>query len=166
MYARAFSLVEVIIAVGILAGAALGILGLLPQLMRQSARNAEGAVAQRLPAAVRVELRRSAGTNIGALAAGLPVLGASAEGYRLLASRDGAQVVAESATPWQGHPADAFFLIEVWRFAEGPLSFAGGASAVLAVHVRVSWPYQSGTPAVTTGLKDRLQWSFTTTIAR
>ncbi|MEO7600043.1 MAG: hypothetical protein ABIV50_13990 [Opitutus sp.] len=59
-------------------------------------------------------------------------------GWTLVGTADGIQL----ATPGSGTipPSEQHFLVEVWRFPEGPLRFDANATN-LAVHVRISWPY-------------------------
>ena len=60
---RAFSLIEVIIAVGVFAVAVVVILALLPPLSREATDSADALVAQSLPDSVRVELSRLAASG-------------------------------------------------------------------------------------------------------
>ena len=53
-----FSLIEVVVAVGIFATAVVVVLAMLPGLSRQAADSADAMTAQRLPDAVRLELER------------------------------------------------------------------------------------------------------------
>ena len=147
---RAFSLLEVALAVAIVAGAVVVILALLLQLGKQAARSEETHVALRLPDAVATELRALA-TQRGfdALAVGIAVMSAAAdEGLLLVAARDGSQVRLLSAG--ESPPREQYFLIEIRRFPAAPLAYSA-SGAVLPLSVRVSWPYRSLTPA---GLTD------------
>ncbi len=167
--ARAFSLIEVIIAVALFAASVTVILALLPGLTRRSAENADRLVAQRLPDAVRVELERLALPGFDALAAQAPVMGTPPEnGLALVATRDGARVQARDAqAPATGRIADGeqYFLVECWRFADGPLRYDAAQSS-LALCVRVTWPYRL--PGSTTSVTEtaRQEFTFVTTLNR
>jgi type II secretory pathway pseudopilin PulG len=157
----AFSLVEVIIAVGIFSISVVAILGLLPALTRSTAESADALVAQRLPAALESELRKSASTSgLDALASSIPAATTPLEsGAAFVASRDGVRLepIAEGADLIAA--GDGYFLIEVWRFPSGPLAYAAGG-AVLAVRARVSWPYRLSGSAAPTPFGERSQVSF------
>jgi prepilin-type N-terminal cleavage/methylation domain-containing protein len=142
-----FTLIEVVVAVALFAVAVTAMLGLLPSVTRVSGRSTDTMNALRLPDALRVELRRMA--TVG----GLDALGEQTKPFAaplsdtclLVATRDASRVAALDYQP----PASAdqieggaqYFMIEAWRFNEPPLVFAPGDS-VLALHIRVSWPYR------------------------
>ena len=146
-------------------------LALLPSLTRQAAGSADTLTALRLPDAVRVELQRLATTggfnNLASqttsLATPLPAT------LMLAASRDATRIQSLTYLPPsaadQIAPDQQFFLLEAWSFSSPPLAF-DPAGAVLALHVRVSWPYfppGSGTP---TPLADRESVTFNVAINR
>jgi hypothetical protein len=166
----AFSLVEVVIAVGIFAVAVATILALLPALTRPSSEATDSLVAQQQPDNLRIELQRLAGAGFDALATAAPVMAAPLEnGLLLVASRDGARLHSSGYLPPSASlripPDEQYFAVEVWRFSQPPLAYDAGA-AVLPLYVRVSWPYRnpgSGTP---TALADRKQVTFTVAINR
>jgi len=168
---RGFSLVEVVIAVGIFALAVTALLALLPSLARQSSDSADSLTAQRLPDAIRVELRRLAiSGGFDALANAIPVMSAPLQdGLALVATRDGARLHSLAYLP----PAEAeqipsaaqYFLVELWRFNQPPLSY-DPAGATLALHARVSWPYRNPGSAAPTPLADRQQITFTVSLTR
>ena len=146
-----FSLVEVILAVGIFAFAVPVSLALLSALGRQGAIGAEMLVAHRLSDSIRVELDRLARTDFESFASAMPVMTSPAgPGLALVATRDGyRQHARDYPPPGVSIPlAERYFLIECWRFGEEPLRFVSG-KAYLAVAVRVTWPYQlsNGTAA-------------------
>lgn len=168
---RAFSLIEVIIAVGVFAVAVVVILALLPPLSRQAADSADALVAQSLPDCVRVELARLAtGGGFDALANRLPVMVSPlADGLLLVAARDARRLYSADYLP---PPAvgrllqmEQYFFVEVWRFNQPPLRF-DPAAAVLAVYVRVSWPYQNPGAMTATPLASRSQLTFTVSLNR
>lgn len=166
---RAFSLVEVVIAVGVFAGAIAVILALLPALSGQAAAAGDSLVAQRIPDALRVELRRLATSgSLHSLAMRVPVAVAPLDdGLAFVASRDGARLhVREYLPPASADtlPADEqFFLLEVWRFPAAPLAY-DATGTVLPLLVRVSWPYRAPSSASVVALTDRAQLTFNTAI--
>jgi len=150
-----FTLIEVVVAVALFAVAVTAMLGLLPSVTQVSGRSTDTMNALRLPDAVRVELRRMA------TAGGVDALGEETKPFTtplpdtclLVATRDASRVAALNyqppASPDQIEAAAQYFMIEAWRFNEAPLAFAPG-DAVLALHIRVSWPYRvPGSLAVT-----------------
>ncbi|MDI1337800.1 MAG: prepilin-type N-terminal cleavage/methylation domain-containing protein [Lacunisphaera sp.] len=165
-----FSLLEVVIAVGIFAVAVTVTLALLPSLTRQAADGADGLSAQCLPDSLRIELQRLASGNFNGLATAAPVMTAPlTNGLDFVATRDGSRLhsstyLAPAASALI--PADEqYFAIEVWRFNQGTLGYDANA-AILPLYVRVSWPYRnpgSGTPAA---LADRSQLTFAVAINR
>ncbi len=142
---RAFSLVEVIIAVGLFATAITVVLGLLSAVSRQAAATADAMTAARLPDALKCELTRLAAPGFDALAARLPALGpAAGEGLAFVATRDAARLHSRDYLP----PAagvirgeEQHFLLECWRFPDEPLRYEPSKHS-LALAVRVSWPYR------------------------
>lgn len=164
---RAFSLVEVVIAVAIFAVALSSILALLPSLLRQSGESADLMVAQRLPEPLRIELRRiAAGSGFGNLATLVPVMSSTPEnGFALAATRDGSRVAAAGSSESIIGDDEQYFLIEAWRFNQAPLAYEPG-DAVLALRVRVSWPYRLPGVVAPIALVDRVQFTFNTAINR
>ncbi len=159
---RSFSLVEVIIAVGIFAAAVTVILALLPALTRQAASSADTLTALRLPDALRAELQRVATAGgFDALASQTkPMATPLPDTLTLVAARDATRVQALNYLP---PPAadqigedEWYFLIEVWSFNQAPLAF-DPSGAVLALHIRVSWPYRLPGSSAATLLADREQ---------
>lgn len=171
MSRRGFSLVEVVIAVGVFAGAIAVVLALLPSLTSQSAASTDALVAQRLPDALRVEMQRLAATGgFDALATTVPVMSSPLDdGLSFVAARDAARfhslsylAPAASDTLLQ---REQYFLVEIWRFPSAPLAY-DASGAVLPVYVRVSWPYRvsdSGSPVAST---NRSSLTFTCAINR
>jgi prepilin-type N-terminal cleavage/methylation domain-containing protein len=166
-----FSLIEVIIAVGIFAVAVSAMLGLLPALTRQAATSADTLNASRLSDAIRVELRRLAlAGSFDSLVAQVQPLATPLPATLLFAAtRDTANLHALEYQPpasAEQIPAEAqYFLIEAWRFVDAPLAFEAGG-VVLALHVRVSWPYRVPGALAVTPLADREQLSFNLALSR
>ena len=159
----AFSLVEVVIAVGIVALGVAVILALLPALTRQATGSADTLAVLRLPEPLRLELQRVAAvggfdplaSQTVAMASPLPAT------LTVVASRDVTTVQTLTyLPPVSALPADAqYFLIEIWSFGAAPLAYdpAGGG---LALHARVSWPYRLPGAVTPTPLTDREQVTF------
>jgi type II secretory pathway pseudopilin PulG len=95
--AGAFTLVEVVIAVGIFASCAVVVLSLLPSLVRQTAEPAQFQIAQRMFDSLRIELQhRSATVGFDALANSIPVMDAPLRnGLGLIATADGMRIELE-----------------------------------------------------------------------
>jgi hypothetical protein len=166
----AFSLIEVVIAVGIFAVAVVTLLALLPSLTRQSTESADALTAQQLPDNLRIELQRLAGADFDALAAAIPVMTSPLDrGLLLVASRDGARLHAVDYRPPDASAQLArdaqYFAIEVWRFKSAPLAYDAGG-AVLPLYARVSGPYRIPGAAAPTTLADRSRFTFTLAINR
>jgi len=167
--ARGFSLVEVVLAIGVLAIAVAGVLALLPPLTREVADTSDAMTAQRLPEAVHVELERlAAGGSLAGLASRLTVAG-NASTLRLVAARDGTHVQPMDTADLP--PEKQYFLIELWRFPPGPLAYELATGAVLPAWARVSWPYRrpggaDGIADVETAPADRASFTFTVAVNR
>jgi len=167
---RAFSLVEVVIAVGLFASAVVVTLGMLPALARQATDATDTLTVQRLPDAVRLELERLAVSGgFDALRTNLPLMNAPlTNGLALVASRDGVRLHTVSYLP----PAAAslipqgeqYFAVEVWSFSPG--QFNHDPNALLPAYVRVSWPYRNPGAATDTPLADRQQFTFAVALNR
>jgi hypothetical protein len=142
----AFSLIEVVVTLAIVAGSIVVILGLLSQLAKQSAQSEDTQTALRLPDAVAAELRALiVQRGFDAVAASAAVMPAGAdEGLLLVAARDGTQLrpLAAGESPLR----EQYFLIQIRRFPSAPLAYTASAAAI-PVNVRVSWPYRVLTPA-------------------
>jgi hypothetical protein len=167
----AFSLVEVIIAVGIFAAAVAVILALLPALTRQAGISADTLTALRLPDTIRTELQRVASAGgFDALAGQIhPMALPLPDTLVLVASRDAARVHTLTYQPPaaidQLGEAGQFFLIEIWSFHDAPLAFDSGGAG-LALYVRVSWPYRNPGSPTPAALAGREQVTFTLAIRR
>jgi type II secretory pathway pseudopilin PulG len=162
---RGFSLVEVVLAVGIFTASIVVVLSLLPSLVAQSADSADRLVAQRLTDAIRIELDRHAvAVGFDALAATIPVMSAPLEnGWPLVVSANGLRI--EPAGSGGIANEDQYFLVEIWRFPQAPLSY-DPASAVLPLYARISWPYRLRGFPTTTQIADRQQLMLTLALDR
>ena len=166
---RAFSLIEVIIAVGLFATSVTVIIALLPSLARQSRESADLLAAQRLPDALKVELSRLGAAGFVTLAGQVPVMSGPLDGgLAFVADHDAARLHSRDYQP----PAtgllpepERYFLVECWRFPEEPLRF-DSQKAFLALTVRVSWPYRVPGAVSPTDGSARLQSVFTVAINR
>lgn len=165
-----FSLLEVVIAVGIFSTAIVTLLALLPALVRQAAGTGDSLAAQQLPDAIHVQLQRLAAAGFDQLASTIPVMSAPlANGLQLVAARDGGRVQAQS--PWPAAASDSipadeqYFAAEIWRFDRAPLRI-DAPGAVLPLFVRVTWPYRLPGGAAPTPQAERSQFTFTLVLAR
>lgn len=163
---RAFSLIEVVIATGLAAGAVLVIIGLLGRQSRQVRDADDQIVAAQLADGIRVELMRLARQQgFDALAAAIPVMsGAADEGLLLVADRAGTGL--KPLLPGDPAGGGRYFLAEIRRYPDGPLAY-DPAGAVLAVAVRITWPYQPE-PGATAAVppSDRGRFNFSLAINR
>ena len=142
---RAFSLIEVVIAVALFASTVTVILALLPGLSRQGTETADRLAAQRLPDAIKLELTRLAAHGFDALAAQIPVMNTPlADGLPLVATRNGARITVRDSVPSTIREEERFYAIECWQFPDAPLGYVAG-DQTLALLVRVSWPYAAVT---------------------
>jgi prepilin-type N-terminal cleavage/methylation domain-containing protein len=165
---RAFSLIEVVIAVGVVSVGVVVTLGLLAGMSRQSADADDLQTATQMTGAITAELAGLARQpGFDALVTSIPVMAAGADqGLLFVAARDGTDLRLLAAG--EGAGREHYFLIEVRRFPAGPLSYTPGA-AVLPLSVRVSWPYRAGGPgalpaAVPFG--ERQQFNFSLAVGR
>ena len=166
---RAFSLVEVIIAVGLFAASVTTVISLLPALTRQGAVTIDTLAAQRLPDALKVELSRLAASGFDALAGQVPVmtqpLGA---GLAFVATRDGARLHSRDyLPPTSGRipETEQYFLVECGRFPDEPLRYEAQKHS-LGFAVRVSWPYRVPGSTGPTTESSRTQVAFTVSLTR
>lgn len=165
---RGFSLLEVIIAVGLFATSVAVVLGLIAALSRQGADATASLAAQRLPDALKVELTRLAGANLDNLAGQIPQMSAPLTGgLGFVAPRDASRIdsVAFPSTTDPLPAPEQYYYVECWRFPGEPLRF-DSQKAFLALQVRVSWPYRLPGAAVATNLADRSQVTFTLALNR
>jgi hypothetical protein len=165
---RGFTLLEVIIAVGLFVTAVAVILGLIAGLSRQGAESNEVLSAHQLPGPIKVELSRLASSGLDSLAGRVPVMASPlSDGLAFAASRNADRVDSLAYLP-VAHllPADEqYYLVECWKFPAEPLRF-DGQKAFLALYVRVSWPYRLPGGTAPTALADRSQVTFTLSLNR
>lgn len=144
-----FTLVEVIVAIGIAAITVVALVALLAAGGRVAAEVSARNQAGNLADAVTVELLRLRDTaptdgpagKLALLASAIPASGSSGS-LRLVAAPEGLRVIRESEAddPVSGVPlSDRFYLIEV-RQQPGDLSYVPGAG-FLALTATVRWPY-------------------------
>lgn len=166
---RAFSLLEVIIAVGLFVSSVVVIIGFIAALSRQGADSADTLAAQKLPEPLRVELARLAGSDLEALAAQIPVMSAPlTDGLAFAATREVTGVESLAYLPPANDripAAEQYYLVECWKFQDEPLRF-DAQKAFLALQVRVSWPYRLPGVADPTEPSDRSQITFTMSLTR
>lgn len=165
---RGFTLLEVIIAVGLFVTAVTVIIGLIAGLSRQGAEANDVLTAQRLPEPLKGELSRLASSGLDGLANRVPVMASPLAGSLMfVATRDAARVDSLEYLPVTDPlPADEqYYLVECWKFPSEPLRF-DGQKAFLALYVRVSWPYRLPGATAPATLADRSQVTFTLSLNR
>jgi prepilin-type N-terminal cleavage/methylation domain-containing protein len=126
---RGFSLIEVVIAIGVVAGGVAVILALLPGLMRQTEDADDLQTALRLPDAIESRL-------ITEMAGNFP--GGVQNGLVLIADKAGSNIWRN--TQLNIPPVPAYFFIDVRAFTSGELAYQAGRP-VLPLQVRIAWPY-------------------------
>ena len=132
---KGFSLIEVVIAIAVVAGGLTVMLALLPSLLRNSQDAADTHTALRLPDAVHAALKEEMRGNFATFAGGI-----QSAGLDLVADKDGTHVRRVDAV--DNPVRSRYFLIAVRGFESGELAYSAG-DAVLVMHVTVSWPYQA-----------------------
>ena len=148
--AAAFTLVEVVVALGVLAVTVVAALGLLGAMGRSANENSETERAGQLVEASLSELARLRDHPVGeglpgqldGLAAIIPASDSPAS-FKLVGSRDGLRAVNETDAddPETGVlPRDRFYLIEV-RQQTAPLNYRSDAG-FMALSLTVRWPYR------------------------
>lgn len=169
----AFSLVEVVIAIGIFSLVIVAVVGLLIPITRDTTAVTEVSTSLRLAEGVNRELERVGGSVVAGLGVNTLYLVATPDGARILRTQQttagGAPATNVSfpaendldATPIPGiAKRDRFFLIEVRLLRNDPgittdnIFFQAGDGAV-PVEVRVTWPFYTPIgpqPATLTGL--------------
>lgn len=164
---RAFSLLEVVLAIALVGGSLAVVLGLLPALARRAADSHDTHTAAHLADTVRSELGGQAAAGLDGLVAALPILTAEAEaGLQFVAARDGSDLRRPSASEAPGR--ERYFLVVVRRFDAPPLAY-DAAAGFLAVNVTVAWPYQvpgAGGLALTTAASARQSLTFNIGLSR
>jgi type II secretory pathway pseudopilin PulG len=146
----AFTLVEVVMALGVLAVTVVAVLALQGATDRSTAEISGQERAAQLVDAVMIELARLRDRpvtpgqpgRLDALALLIPATG-SVQPWQLVATRDGLRVISESDAddPAAGFPLrDRFYVIEV-RQQPPPLNYVHDAG-YLAVELTIRWPYQ------------------------
>jgi len=162
---RAFSLVEVVVAVGVFALVIVAVVGLLIPITRDSALVLDTTTAVRLAETVNRELERVGGATVGGLGTNSLFMVSTPDGSRVLrtyqtasgGTAGGAQSAENSlsATPIPGiAQRDRFYIIEVKLLTDNASDsndniFYNSASSPgsVPVEVRVGWPfYTPSTP--------------------
>jgi len=164
-----FSLMEVIIAVGLFAGSIMAVMSLLPALARQGGAMGDSLAAQRLAGALHGELKRQAVQDFAGLVARIPVMsGPLTDGSAFVADHSAARLQVREiqvATPGFLPEAEQYYLVECWQFPAAPLQ-ADPQGNHLALTVRVSWPYRLPGASDPTAADTRSQFIFATAINR
>jgi hypothetical protein len=157
---RAFTLIEVVIALGIFAAGIITVLALMGPLNRAGGEVGATVRAAGLGGAIQTELEhlRDSHTFTGGASRldQLQAVLAGNEAPRLIVARDGSALVLESDQTndpaASSHPgmaeADRYFLVELQlppaliNGLPNPLSHRAGAG-FLAIQARIAWPYQT-----------------------
>jgi hypothetical protein len=126
---KGFSLIEIVIAIGVVAGGVAVILAILPNLIRQNEESIDLQTALRLPDSIESQLYAEMN---GAFPGNIP------QGQILVAGKEGSNLRPESLLNTPALPA--YFYIEVSSFETGELAYQPGRP-VLPVKVTVAWPY-------------------------
>ena len=151
---RAFTLLEVVVATGVLGLSVVATMALQTAIHRSSSEVTDQSRAASFGDSITVELtrirdreaRRSGGDGNNTLAD--LIAPAAGTGLRLVASRDGSRLIDEvdADDPARGVArGDRYYLIEVSP-QPPPLDYAAGAG-FLAASCRVRWPYRLPTGA-------------------
>jgi type II secretory pathway pseudopilin PulG len=157
---NAFSLIEVVVAVGLLSFALVAILGLLAATTRSAADVTDSEGLASLGAGVQRELERiKTSVGLAGIADQLQADGSAAP-MRFVGTRDGRRVLrADGTDPAAGHSLndpslpgianrDRFYLVELTRLAEPD---AASDAGFIVVGARCSWPYELPTGPPTPG---------------
>ena len=157
---RGFSLLEVVVAIGIFALAVIALLGFLTATSQTGGEIADAQVAAGLGGPTQTELERLRfELGLDGLAAGVPPAGSTAP-MQLVATRDGGRVLradgpAAAADRPLNDPVlpgiarrDRYFLIELTRQIDLPDEPAAG---FLAVSAKVTWPFNLPASPATPG---------------
>lgn len=160
---RAFSLVEVVVATGLVAVALVAILGLLAATTHSAAELSDGQGTASLGGSIQYELERLKDSHgLAGLAQLVPPSGSTAP-LRLMGTRDGLCVrCVDAADPAANRslrdPAlpgianrDRYFLIELTRLPEWE---ATADSGFVAVSARCAWPCQLSAGPATPGASE------------
>jgi hypothetical protein len=161
--AGAFSLVEVVVAIGLVAASLVAVLGLLAATTRSAAELGDAQGRASLGCSVQCELERLK-ESLGFAGLARAVLpGGSSMPLQLVGTRDGLRVrCADPADPAANRSPsdpvlpgianrDRFFLIELTRL---PGWESAADPGFIAICARCSWPYELPIGPATTGVAD------------
>lgn len=146
---RAFSLLEVVAAVGVFALGIIVVIGLFAPLARSVGSNADAEAAARISDAIHAELTQRVAharsfAPVAALlkdAAALPAGGdPRGDGQLLFVSRDGAKIGGYNAAAWEGSDREKFFEVAFMRNAELSPPSVDANAAMLVYTARIRWP--------------------------
>jgi prepilin-type N-terminal cleavage/methylation domain-containing protein len=134
-----FSLIEVAVALGVVAIGIVVILSLLPVLLRQRADSEATHTALGLASAITGKLTEVAAGNLGNISGHLASpSGNTADKLCLVASREGSSLrVRANGSLADG---DEYFLVELFQLP-APLAYDAD-TRMIAINVQVSWPYR------------------------
>jgi len=167
---RAFSLIEVVIAVAVFAGAIVAILGLLGPLMQNTREVLDSATAARLADSVDAELERLVrDPNFGFEWVEEQTSGE--DFIELFGLQDGSYIVVADAAkndPVTGKPRGILARDRYFRIVIRQLDAPASSDTFLALSIRAEWPYAvpAGENGVTTDETERQWFAFNTGLHR
>ncbi len=157
---RSFTLLEVVMATGVLALAVMALLGFMAATAGTEGEIADARTAAGLGGPIQAELERlRSELGFDGLAAAVPAAGSPAP-LRLVGARDGRRALrADGAGPAADRPLndpalpgiarrDRYFLIEITRQLDLP---AGPEAGFLAVSALIRWPFNQAVGPATPG---------------
>lgn len=161
---RGFSLVEVVIALGVTSVVVIGVLALLPSLIGRSSAASDAERALGMADAITSEIQRiGQQRGYGSLGSLPPPNENRDVGLLLVAARDSAGVRELGSSNPDG--GDEYFLIEIRAHSTAPFVYNPSA-AYLVLSARVSWPYRSSTDGTPTDPRDRHSVMFNVSVNR
>lgn len=153
---RAFSLLEVVIAIAIFTSGVVVVLALMGNMAGRSTEATESVTALNLPTLIETSLRDETNDNFEAIRTFV------GNGDALVANHGGDQIKRWSAGA--NDTEDAYFLIELTPL-DSP-EFAEVQSVMVPIAVNVSWPYKPLGASNPTSGEDRSSVSFNLAISR
>lgn len=126
---KGFSLIEVVVAVGIFAIAIVSVIGLLGPINKSVAEVRDFDDASRVVSAIQSKLQTAGFTAVKTIMDG---------GTKVYASRDGNQVA--TASGWIGSNADKFFVVTLVRNEDLSKATNDDSAGYLAFTIKLRWP--------------------------
>lgn len=153
---RSFSLLEVVVAIGVFALGIIVVIGLFAPLTRSIGANADAEAAVGIADALKVEFAQ----RVRRAASFAPILalledtnapdgtsaGSNPDTQRLFASRDGLKIGEYSSDIWTGAESARFFEIELVRVDLFPIGSEAATAITLTYTAKVRWPAGAAEP--------------------